>query len=362
MMCFRTVRLVSILGVVAVLALVGCAAETPAPTATQPPATTSPTTTPAATGGTTHVLRWMESDIIASSHMVTWNEMLAAMESSSGGRLKFEVYHLGEHPYQPQDSINVVRDGLADMYQTQGVDVSGLEPILGAMEVPFMIPDIDTAYRVFNRTRKEVYNPLLESKYNQFMLGGILMGGGSVHSNKFLNSFQDVKGQKIRVFNRISGLFVEVMGGVPATVEFPEIYGALDTGVLDGALTSMSGAYDGKWMEVVKYHTIWDYFFGADFILMNMDTFNGLPADLQALMLDMGESWARKNHEDYYAITLSNMGRAIMKYGSNIQKMDPSFRAAVKAGCESAIYDTWKASAGPQATVFLQIVAEESKA
>jgi len=301
----------------------------------------------------------MESDAASGVQMVAYREMLQAMEDRANGRLKFEIFHMGQHPYQPFDSLEVVRDGMSDMFQTEGVDVTGVLPIMGAVELPFLMPDEETALRIRDRHVSEIINPYLRENYNQFVVAGILLGGGSVHANKELNSFDAVKGQKIRVFNKPSGQFVEIMGGVPTTVEFEEIYGALDKGVIDGAMTAIWAAYDFKWYEVVSYSTLWDYFYGTDFFVMNLDSFNELPEDLQDILMDTAAEHQDINQKGCDELVFVNLAKAIYDYGAHITKMDLEFRAEVAAQVGSVIWDPWVKETGDLAVEFFKILEEE---
>ena len=51
-----------------------------------------------------------------------------------------------------------------------------------------------------------------------------------------MRSIEDLRGLKIRVPSRNSGLVVEAWGATPVSMPAPEIYNAMQTGVVDGAM------------------------------------------------------------------------------------------------------------------------------
>ena len=68
-----------------------------------------------------------------------------------------------------------------------------------------------------------------------------------------ISSIRDLKGKKVRVFNKTQADFVTAVGGETITMAFPEVVPALQRGVVDCALTgTLSGNLAG-WPEVSKY-------------------------------------------------------------------------------------------------------------
>lgn len=77
---------------------------------------------------------------------------------------------------------------------------------------------------------------------------------------------------------------IEALGGSGVIMGGGDVYSALQTGVVDGAAWSLTGALDFKWYEVAGYMA--DPVFGqiSVMVLMNLDTWDGLDdADRQAI-------------------------------------------------------------------------------
>lgn len=70
-----------------------------------------------------------------------------------------------------------------------------------------------------------------------------------------VRTLDDLKGLKIRVPSRNSGLLVEAWGGSPVSMPVSEIYNALQTGVIDGAMIDGTGINAFKLGEVANYVT-----------------------------------------------------------------------------------------------------------
>jgi TRAP-type C4-dicarboxylate transport system substrate-binding protein len=63
----------------------------------------------------------------------------------------------------------------------------------------------------------------------------------------------DMKGKKVRVFNKTQSDFVTALGGETITMAFPEVVPALQRGVVDCALTGTLSGNTAGWPEVSKY-------------------------------------------------------------------------------------------------------------
>jgi TRAP-type C4-dicarboxylate transport system substrate-binding protein len=78
---------------------------------------------------------------------------------------------------------------------------------------------------------------------------------------------------------------VKALGGVPVTMAGPDVYLALERGVLDADLHPWETAISYKWYEVVRYHTKSDLGLGGLFIAaMNLATWNKLPDDVKKVI------------------------------------------------------------------------------
>lgn len=87
-----------------------------------------------------------------------------------------------------------------------------------------------------------------------------------------------LKGRKIRGTTLYQPM-IEALGGVDVVIPGGEVYSALQNGVVDGAVWSLTGAKDFKWYEVSSYMA--DPVFGQAglIILMNLDAWNALSDD-----------------------------------------------------------------------------------
>lgn len=94
---------------------------------------------------------------------------------------------------------------------------------------------------------------------------------------------------KIRVPSRNAGLQVEAWGGSPVSLPVSEIYNALQTGVIDGAMIDRTATHAFRLGEVANHLTVGtESTISPFFILMNRDAYDSLSPEEQAAFNEAG--------------------------------------------------------------------------
>jgi TRAP-type C4-dicarboxylate transport system substrate-binding protein len=98
------------------------------------------------------------------------------------------------------------------------------------------------------------------------------------HSTKPIRTLEDFKGMKIAVTLRSLAEMIELLGAAPVTMQTSEMYQAQQRGVVNSIAVGWGAFPSFKFEEVTKYHM--DGAFGdvPAFIIMNKDSYQGLPA------------------------------------------------------------------------------------
>jgi len=97
------------------------------------------------------------------------------------------------------------------------------------------------------------------------------------------NPKADFKGLKMRSNNTFNP-FLKALGAVPATVKQDEVFGAIQTGVVDGAGWVPDSFVEQKAYEVTKYWIDYGFYRVSSAALLNLRTWNSLPQNLQEVL------------------------------------------------------------------------------
>lgn len=165
-------------------------------------------------------------------------------------------------------------------------------------DLPFMFNDIDAVDRFQNSPDGEK----LKNAMKRRGLQGLAFwhnGMKQISANKPLMTPADAAGLKFRV--QPSDVLVaqmEALGANPQKMAFSEVYGALQTGVVDGQENTWSNIYGKKFFEVQdgiteSNHGIIDYL-----VVTSTDWWDGLPGDVRdQLKTILDEVTATRNAE-----------------------------------------------------------------
>src|SRR3546814_428153 len=99
---------------------------------------------------------------------------------------------------------------------------------------------------------------------------------------KPITTMDDFKGAKIRTFTTSMATMVEGLGGSPVTLQYAEVYLALQRGVADCGVTASSAGNGGKWPEVTNFLLPLAVSSSMQGHFINLDTWNKFSPEQQA--------------------------------------------------------------------------------
>ncbi|KAB2956776.1 MAG: TRAP transporter substrate-binding protein [Rhizobiaceae bacterium] len=242
------------------------------------------------------------ADFQPPTHFVVKNvyePFAARIAEKTGGDVTVKVYMGGELGPGPAEQYNRAVDGVTDIaFGLPGYTASNFPKTL-LTELPGVISaDTGTA-------RMNANVDLLSDEYKRVVLLGIWNNAPNIifTASKPIRALADLKGLKIRVPSRNAGLVVEAWGASPVSMPAPEIYNAMQTGVIDGAMTDATTLGAFKLAEVTKYVTTgMDTTISSFFLIMNRDSFEGLSEDQRKVVLEAGRDAAMNGNKAWLGI------------------------------------------------------------
>jgi|TARA_B110000211_G_scaffold775_1_gene902 C4-dicarboxylate-binding protein DctP len=194
-------------------------------------------------------------------------------------------------------------------------------------DLPFMFKNINAVDEFQN---SETGQAMKQSMKKRGLLGVAFWHNGmkQMSANVPLNVPSDANGLKFRVMNSdVLKAQMAAMGASPQPMAFSEVYGALQTGVVDGQENTWSNIYGKKFFEVQDGTTETDHGIIDYLVVTSTDFWDGLPADVRnqlATILD--EVTAARNSEST-AVNASNK-QAILDAGGVVRSLTTDQRAA----------------------------------
>lgn len=142
---------------------------------------------------------------------------------------------------------------------------------------------------------------LLEPSENGSGVRGLFYGEeGFRHffTTKEISGIDSLKGLKLRVSNDpvMNGL-VEGLGASPTVVAFTELYGALQTGVVDGAEQPIANYASNSFNEVAGNMILDGHTLGAIQVIITDDAWNKLSEEQQNVLIEAGKVASEYNRQ-----------------------------------------------------------------
>lgn len=275
------------------------------------------------------------------------------IKQKSGGRLAIELFDKGQLGGETE-MLNSVRQGALDLTLTGSPIVAQFEKSFGVTELPFIWKSSQRMFEVLNGPIGQELLGLLEQKG----LKGIAFGDSGPRSllsrTAPVNGISDVKGLKIRVVE--NPLYVASwrnFGANPVPMAWPEVYIGLQQGAIDAVDSTPWGTRDAKHYEVAKYIALTNHVHTAYLLVMNLEKWRTVPADLQKLLVDAALK-AQKVNLDRIDVANSSAVAMMKKAGIKVTYPDrDQFRAQI-----GPLYDQFAKSVRPD---LLKKVQEANK-
>ena len=170
----------------------------------------------------------------------------------------------------------------------------GYSPVMAFNDYAFLVPDIESWKKNYDATF-EITSQIL-NKIGVKLLSFVPYSSTAIISSKPINVPSDCKGLRIRGISDPFFDCIKSWGGVPAAMNPAEAYDAMAKGSLDGIMSGWDSVKSRKYYEIAGYVTgptaapIWGY-------MMNLNTWNKLPEDIQKIVQEAADNSSRKGME-----------------------------------------------------------------
>ena len=264
------------------------------------------------TGGTTH------------PKVVAANNFAEKVNKELNGKLCVEVY--------PNSTL------FGDSKELEALlldDVQMLAPSLskfgsytkkyGVFDLPFIFKDMDSAMSfTASKEGKDLLNAMEDVGF--VGLGYWMSGMKYFSANKALISPKDAAGLKFRVqTSDVAKAMIAAMGASPQPMAFAEVYGALQTGVVDGQENTWSNIYTQKFYEVQDSTTQTSHQLLAYLFMTSKQFLDSLDADTRNKLIKIADDVtvaANNSVKDKEEANRQN----ILKAGGKINELTASQR------------------------------------
>lgn len=238
------------------------------------------------------------------------------VKKASNGRVSFVLN--GPETVPPFEQLQPVAAGAFHALFTHGVYHFGSTGISIAL---------DAVGGTLQQRRDSGLSDVLDKFYQRMGLKVLAMAitekdGYTFQLKAPVSADGDFKGRKIRGTPSYHAL-IRLLGGAPVVLPIPEVYSALDKGVIDGAASPVVSLLGSKWYEVAKYVSQPSFGYTHQLMLMNLNTWKGIPAADQKILLEAGKTMEDTWYQKYNAMAEQEI-KELQAKGVTLTKLGPS--------------------------------------
>lgn len=279
-------------------------------------------------------------------------EMAKAIEEETHGEFKLQVFpnsQLGSDT----ETLNQLRSGAVQFFTLSGLILQTLVPDAAISGIGFAFPNYDSVWKA------------MDGKLGAFIRGKIEAHDLVVMEKIWDNGFREVTTStkpivtaadfhdlKIRV--PVSPLWTSMfkaLGSAPTSINFNEVYSALQTKVVDAQENPLAIIQTAKLYEVQKYCSLTNHMWDGFWFLGNKDAWNRLPKDIQKVVSKHINESGMLERTDVAALN-DELQKKLTAENMKFNTPDPKpIREALRQG---GFYAEWKKKFGDQAWAVLE--------
>ncbi|MCU0946029.1 MAG: TRAP transporter substrate-binding protein [Rubritepida sp.] len=204
------------------------------------------------------------------------------LRTRSGGRIEVTLATHAERSLGGAEIIRLVRAGQAEIGAGTLTTLSGDVPILDGVDLSGLAPDIALARRIAD-AMTPVANRDLE-RFGVRILAMYPFPAQVLFCRQPFTSLADLRGRRIRTFGNSLVDFYTALGAQPVSIGFPEVYSALERGVVDCAITGSGSGAAARWPEVATHISDLPVSWAVAAYVVNLAWFNRQEPAVRALI------------------------------------------------------------------------------
>lgn len=231
----------------------------------------------------------------------------ADLEARTKGAFKVEIFPAEQLAKQSENHPSVAR-GAFEAGVLTNFTWGNTVPEMNVLTIPYLLTDLEKIKKFPGSPAAKLLEQKLEAKgVKNIAWFYITRQSIFTSAKKPLVALDDFKGLKVRGLSALSDTGLKAIGAAPTPTPAPEVYQALQSGVLDAGLTDVSAAVSRRFYEVQKFGTVAPYFSVYFHMFVNPAWYNKLSTGEK----DALAAAAKKAEADMVGLTEATAAAAI---------------------------------------------------
>lgn len=300
------------------------------------------------------------ADMATSRKAVMADAFAREIKAKSGGRIEVQVFGAGALGGE-RELVEGVKNGFIQAGLASGV-MANYFPSAMVTDIPYLFTSDDVADKVMDGPFGQKLAADFQAATGMHNLCFGEVGFRNFSSGKTaIHSPKDLAGMKIRV--QETPLYVtemKALGAQPTPIAFPELYTALQTGVVDGQENPVPTIIFAKLYEVQKHVTLDGHNYGIDWFVMSDKFYKSIPADLQKVVTDAAKVACNEERKANRTFT-ANGNKTLVEKGVTVYTPTSAELAQFRAAAQPPVIEFLKTKIDPKLIESAQAAAKEAE-
>lgn len=185
-------------------------------------------------------------------HVGLERAFFTALPKLSGLNLNVNYNPMDVVSVQAADALRLLRSGTFDVMSVQIGMASRDDPFFEGLDLIGVSTNMTDLKKAVDAYR-DAFDKRLSQRFNAKVLTLWPFGPQVFYCNSPIKTVDDLKGLKVRSFTPSMAALIQSFGATPVTLQFSEVYPALQRGVANCGVTSPTSGNSGKWPEVTSH-------------------------------------------------------------------------------------------------------------
>ncbi len=267
-----------------------------------------------------------------------------AVEKASGGKMK--VRAIGAAALGPDTQMQqALIGGAQEMMVGSTATLVGITKEMALWDTPFLFNNAREADALLDGPIGDKVRAKLQEKG---LVGLVYWENGFrnlTNSKRPINKMEDLNGIKLRVMqNNVFLDSFKTLGTNAVPLAFSELFGALETGTVDGQENPYNTILSSKFYEVQKYLTVTNHVYSPWIVLVSKKWWDGLSAAEQKVLIDAGKASRDFERQDTRQEAAGAIAE-LKKKGMQVNELSPAEAARMRSSL-TRVYASIGASVG----------------
>ncbi|HEX6959394.1 MAG TPA: TRAP transporter substrate-binding protein [Ferrovibrio sp.] len=275
------------------------------------------------------------------------------IKEETGGRFELQIFpssQLGSDT----DTLGQIRSGAVDFFTLSGLILSTYVPAASINGIGFAFKDYATVWKTMDGKLGEYVRAEIAKSRSIIAFEKIWDNGfrQTTSSSKPIATPADLVNFKIRVPpSPLWTSMYRAFEAAPTTINFNEVYSALQSKVVDGQENPLAIVETAKLYEVQQYCSLTNHMWDGFWFLANRRNWEALPENIRTIVTKHINAAAVAERADVAKLT-EGLQKKLADRGMKFNAVDPApFRDKLKS---AGFYKEWKGKFGDAAWAMLE--------